>query len=571
MNRDHIIETIKKQNGIVFAEPAIVHRCQYSGRNILAKNSSFTSDCVDHRGYVPVEWWIMSKTLAGNDITKEHEGISPLLIHTDNGTEKILLSDAIILVQQDLLGDYASTWPLTKVLDIGGDPVVPSFSSAEEVPPIPCHVHSGIITNGKAHGPGKLEAYFFPPVTVPPYNKTIGKTITRLGIKPDVTKETFITALTQFGKNDDMYTLCNVYEIHPYDGWTIPPGIVHAPGPWPTFEIQRPQDDYNLSSWQLGKRFTDHELHPHKQNLQLRGLKDEETYFTEVVNWKLTTHPEFKHNHYRPSTVIEQGPWGRRIQIFFDAFYGEGFEINPGKAFHRPADTKPFAGIVWSGKGTINDNHLDVNKSHEKEFLVTPRTPVTITNTGITPLLIYTVFPIDETNTADDPLSFLHATPLGNKIKTREEITTLVQDLRAKNPQITIVTTNGSFDIPHIAHVYSLLKAKQHGDILIIGLNSDSSIQQYKSPDRPINPQSQRALMLAAFSFVDYITIFDETDPREFLKTVKPNVHFKSASGFKGIEKDVVEKYGGKIVLEQDVPGLSTTHMIERIIASFKK
>ncbi len=394
--RDLVLETIKKQNGILFAEPAIVYRCQYSGRNIIAKNSKFAPGYVDDRGYVPVEWWIMSKTAAGNEKKKEGEGLSLVYIETEKGTEKITFQQAVEIATADVLGNYTNQWPLTKILDIGGELIETSFSKEKEVPPIPCHVHSGDIVDGKAAGPGKLEAYFFPPVNIEPYNAQFGKTITRLGVKSNVTKEMFEEKLKHFGKDDAMYDLCNVYEINAYDGWTLLPGVVHAPGPWTTFEIQRPQDDFNLASWQLGQRFREEELEEKRQSLQFRGLKDEKAFVEEVVNWEVSIDPKFKEKWYRPSKVVEQGEWGRRLQIFFDAFYGEAFEIQPGKSWTRTADERPFAGIVWSGKGILNGNEINVMNNAKKEFLVTPKTGVMIKNTGTIPLLIYTVFPIDE-------------------------------------------------------------------------------------------------------------------------------------------------------------------------------
>ncbi len=383
-----IITVIENQKGILFANPAIVHRETYSGRDIVAKNSEFKQGYVDERGYVPVEWWIMSITQAENDKKKDLEGLTEIFVDG----KPVLLRDVIESVPA--LRTFKSRWPLTKVLDIGGVPVKPSFSEDREVPPIPAHLHSGIVNNGKMCPPGKLEAYFLPPVNVSPYNKDFGKVITRLGIRPDVTKEQFEEALKQFGKSDDVYSLCNTYEIKPYDGWTIPAGALHAPGPWTTFEIQLPQDDFNLAAWQLGKRFTAEELPRKRQELLLKGLKDESDFVEQAIDWKISTNPEFKKNHYRPSQVIEQGPWGRRLQIFFDRFYGEGFEINPGEIFIRKADESPYSGIVWSGKGTINGNQVNVDIKEQKEFLVMPGNSVDIKNTGNEPLLIYTVFPI---------------------------------------------------------------------------------------------------------------------------------------------------------------------------------
>jgi D-glycero-beta-D-manno-heptose 1-phosphate adenylyltransferase len=151
------------------------------------------------------------------------------------------------------------------------------------------------------------------------------------------------------------------------------------------------------------------------------------------------------------------------------------------------------------------------------------------------------------------------------KIKAREEISDIVINLRNENPGIKIVTTNGAFDILHSGHVVSLEQAKSYGDILIVGLNSDRSITQYKSLNRPIIPQKERTIMLASLEVVTYVSLFDELDPREFLKSIKPDYHVKSKTGYKGIEKEVVESYGGKIILIDDIPGFSTTDIIKKI------
>ncbi|MAG52581.1 MAG: D-glycero-beta-D-manno-heptose 1-phosphate adenylyltransferase [Nanoarchaeota archaeon] len=151
-------------------------------------------------------------------------------------------------------------------------------------------------------------------------------------------------------------------------------------------------------------------------------------------------------------------------------------------------------------------------------------------------------------------------------IQTKESMKSILKILRKEAPIIKVVTTNGAFDILHSGHVFSLKKAKSYGDILIVCLNSDSSIKKYKSLNRPIIPQKDRAELLVALEIVDYVVIFNETDPREILKIIKPNFHVKSKSGFKGIEKDVVEKNGGKIVLIDDTKeGYSTTKIIEKI------
>jgi rfaE bifunctional protein nucleotidyltransferase chain/domain len=155
------------------------------------------------------------------------------------------------------------------------------------------------------------------------------------------------------------------------------------------------------------------------------------------------------------------------------------------------------------------------------------------------------------------------------KIKSREEIEKISEKLKKQGKKI--VTTNGSFDIMHSGHIKSLLEAKKYGNVLIVGLNSDSSIKQYKSKDRPIINQNERALMLSSLECVDHVVIFNETDPRELLKAIKPNFHVKSKSGYKGIEKDVVEQNNGKIVLIDDIPGISTTDLINKILKIYGK
>lgn len=157
------------------------------------------------------------------------------------------------------------------------------------------------------------------------------------------------------------------------------------------------------------------------------------------------------------------------------------------------------------------------------------------------------------------------------KIKTLEELKKIIEALKKQNK--IIVTTNGVFDILHLGHIKYLQEAKKLGDILIIAINSDSSTKQLKGPERPINNQEVRAETLAALEFVDYITIFNETDPIKILSEIKPNVHVKGGDYKIGqiIEKDVVEKNKGKIVLIPEIRGYSTTDLINKVLSSYKK
>lgn len=387
-----IQKTLEAQRGVIFGRPAIVGRSMYTGRDIIAPNSRFAPGYTDERGYVPVEWWIMSLTEAGNDIPKPGEGVTRLLLL---GGEEVPLTSAQKACAELLFGPYADRWPLAKVLDIGGEPAVPSYGGEAEVPPIPFHTHAGEIVHGRVRPPGKLEAYFFPPVDIPPYRKELGRVITRLGLKPGTTQEQVRAAIERFGESDEMYALGAAYEIRPYEGWTIPPGTLHAPGPWPTFEIQYPQDDFNFCAWRLGKRAKGQELARLKRELCLRGLKDAGDFLAQAVDWETSTDPRFKERFYRPSRELESGAWGRRLQIFFDEFYGEAVEIEPGRTYTLQAEARPFAGIVWSGQGLLNGQPIaDISGGAPVEFLVTPGCDARFENAGSITLRVYTVYPL---------------------------------------------------------------------------------------------------------------------------------------------------------------------------------
>ena len=139
-----------------------------------------------------------------------------------------------------------------------------------------------------------------------------------------------------------------------------------------------------------------------------------------------------------------------------------------------------------------------------------------------------------------------------------------VASLRAQKK--TIVTLNGSFDLLHAGHLQIIYEASQMGDVLIIALNTDKSIQQYKSPKRPIIPLQYRLQMMAALEFIDHLTWFEETDPRQILSIIKPDVHVNGAEyGENCIEAECVKANGGRIHIVNLVPGLSTSAIISKI------
>jgi D-beta-D-heptose 7-phosphate kinase/D-beta-D-heptose 1-phosphate adenosyltransferase len=148
------------------------------------------------------------------------------------------------------------------------------------------------------------------------------------------------------------------------------------------------------------------------------------------------------------------------------------------------------------------------------------------------------------------------------RLVPRPALSQLAATLRAKGKRI--VTTNGSFDLLHNGHLYLLNEARQKGDVLIVGLNSDKSVKSYKGPNRPIVPERRRAEMLLALRMVDYVHIFDEPHPIAFLKELNPDVHVNSSEyGEDCIESATVRRGGGTIHLVGRIPGLSTSQLID--------
>jgi D-beta-D-heptose 7-phosphate kinase/D-beta-D-heptose 1-phosphate adenosyltransferase len=131
----------------------------------------------------------------------------------------------------------------------------------------------------------------------------------------------------------------------------------------------------------------------------------------------------------------------------------------------------------------------------------------------------------------------------------------------------TVVFTNGCFDVMHRGHIEFLRFCKSQGDVLIVGLNSDNSVKTIKGPDRPINNQHDRSAVLAALETVDYITVFDEADPLNLIKRIKPDILVKGQDwADKGVVgREFVESYGGKVVLAPLVEGKSSSATIEKI------
>jgi D-beta-D-heptose 7-phosphate kinase/D-beta-D-heptose 1-phosphate adenosyltransferase len=134
----------------------------------------------------------------------------------------------------------------------------------------------------------------------------------------------------------------------------------------------------------------------------------------------------------------------------------------------------------------------------------------------------------------------------------------------------TIVFTNGCFDVLHAGHIRYLAEAKAQGDVLVVGLNADASVRRLgKGPNRPINDERNRALVLSALACVDYVCLFQEDTPLELIRLVRPGVLVKGADyrPEEVVGKDFVESLGGRLHLAQLVPGQSTSATIKRIAA----
>ncbi|MCP4604438.1 MAG: D-glycero-beta-D-manno-heptose 1-phosphate adenylyltransferase [Proteobacteria bacterium] len=154
------------------------------------------------------------------------------------------------------------------------------------------------------------------------------------------------------------------------------------------------------------------------------------------------------------------------------------------------------------------------------------------------------------------------------KIIEKKKLADIREELKRQDK--VVVLTNGCFDLMHAGHLSSLEHARQLGDVLFVGLNSDASIRRYKGADRPVISQSERAQMVAALECVDYVVLFDESAPVELVRALQPDIYCKGAEYTESDdmsmpEAAVVRSYGGQVVLIPMKNGLSTTEIINRI------
>ena len=154
------------------------------------------------------------------------------------------------------------------------------------------------------------------------------------------------------------------------------------------------------------------------------------------------------------------------------------------------------------------------------------------------------------------------------KLYSRSNLVEHISRLQKAGQQI--VFTNGCFDLLHIGHIRYLEEAKTLGDRLVVGVNSDDSVRQLaKGVERPIIPAAERAEVLGALECVDFVTIFDEVDPLALIEALQPNVLVKGGDWTPDriIGRDVVEAGGGSVHSIPLIPDISTTKIVDRILA----
>jgi len=152
-----------------------------------------------------------------------------------------------------------------------------------------------------------------------------------------------------------------------------------------------------------------------------------------------------------------------------------------------------------------------------------------------------------------------------SRIQSDDEVRALVAGLRQAGR--TVVFTNGVFDLLHPGHVRYLQQARDLGDALVVGVNGDASVGRNKGAGRPINPERERAEVLAALACVDAVVIFDEDTPARIIQVVQPDILVKGADwpADQIVGRDTVEARGGRVVLMNVEPGYSTTSIVERV------
>ena len=149
-----------------------------------------------------------------------------------------------------------------------------------------------------------------------------------------------------------------------------------------------------------------------------------------------------------------------------------------------------------------------------------------------------------------------------------EEVADRVHQLKTAGRKI--VFTNGCFDILHSGHIGLLQKARESGDVLVVGINSDASVARIKGPKRPIVSENERAELIDGLEMVDFVCSFDEDNPLQAILKIRPDVLVKGADWTdKIVGQSEVERWNGKVVALPLIPGCSTTAIVERVLARY--
>jgi rfaE bifunctional protein nucleotidyltransferase chain/domain len=152
-----------------------------------------------------------------------------------------------------------------------------------------------------------------------------------------------------------------------------------------------------------------------------------------------------------------------------------------------------------------------------------------------------------------------------SKIGTLEEIADRLRGARSAGR--TVALANGCFDVLHVGHVRYLAGAKAEADVLVVGVNGDGSVRRLKGPGRPLVPEDDRALMVAALSSVDHVVVFPEDDVGALLLALRPDVHCKGTDYAPDTvpERDVVRSYGGRVAIVGDRKDHDTRRLVEKV------
>ncbi len=160
---------------------------------------------------------------------------------------------------------------------------------------------------------------------------------------------------------------------------------------------------------------------------------------------------------------------------------------------------------------------------------------------------------------------------MDNAIISQTELLAIRKKLKSEGKKV--VFTNGVFDILHAGHVDYLAKTKECGDILILALNSDTSVRRIKGEKRPIVPQRERAFILSNFKSVDYVTLFDEDTPQQLIEFLLPDVLVKGEdySLDQIIGRETVEANGGEVKTIKFISQQSTTNIIQKVLDTYNE